>query len=61
MKLKDYLKELKRVAKENEDLEVFFSCDDEGNGFSPVFYTPSIHASADLGIGGKNRNVIVIN
>jgi hypothetical protein len=44
MKLKDYIKELNKIVKSNpaaKEYEVVYSCDDEGNAFCPVNFTPS--------------------
>lgn len=45
MKLKKYLKYLQKLLEENphlKDAEIYFSADDEGNGYQKVSYTPSI-------------------
>jgi hypothetical protein len=50
MKLKEYIAELKIILKnfpELKDAELIYACDDEGNSFNKVFYTPSIGAWAD--------------
>lgn len=47
MLLKDYIKKLKEIAKENPDLEVIYSKDSEGNSFGPVAHTPSIGSYKD--------------
>ena len=44
MKLKQYLEQINNLIKENPnalEMEVITSKDDEGNGFNPVYYTPS--------------------
>lgn len=44
MKLKEYLKELERMAKENPETleyEVIYCVDDEGNAYNKVNYLPS--------------------
>ena len=45
MKLKEYIKELNKIIKENpeaKNLTVIYARDEEGNGFEEVYYTPSI-------------------
>lgn len=45
MKLKDYIKGLNEFVKENPEaleLEVVTSCDDEGNSYNTVYYSPSV-------------------
>lgn len=44
MTLREYIEELKKFAEENPEtleMQVITSKDDEGNGFSPVYYSPS--------------------
>jgi hypothetical protein len=45
MKLKEYIKHLNQIIKENPanaDLEVIYSKDDEGNSYSSVNYLPTV-------------------
>jgi len=45
MKLKDYLKNINELVKQNKELlelDVVYSVDDEGNNFSKVIFTPCI-------------------
>jgi hypothetical protein len=42
MTLKEYIKNLQAVEKKYPDLEVVYSIDDEGNGFSRAHHTPCI-------------------
>ena len=43
MTLKEYMRVLKKIAKEyGTDLEVVYSKDDEGNKFELVHYSPSV-------------------
>lgn len=42
MKLKDYIKLLQEIAKENPNALVISASDEEGNSFNPVIYKPSI-------------------
>lgn len=40
MTLKEYAKEIKKLAKEFPEANVVYSIDDEGNGFKQVYFTP---------------------
>ena len=45
MKLKQYLKELNKLIKDNPEalnMEVVYSIDDEGNGFQKVEFAPGL-------------------
>ncbi len=45
MKLRDYLNDLHKKVKADPEIlnmEVFYSIDDEGNDFKPVFYNAGI-------------------
>jgi hypothetical protein len=42
MKLKDYIKLLQEIAKENPNALVITASDEEGNSYNPVMYKPSI-------------------
>ena len=45
MNLKEYIKNLSKLLEEHPEaaeFEVVTACDDEGNGFNRVYYTPSI-------------------
>jgi hypothetical protein len=45
MKLKEFLDNLNRLAEvqpEALELEVITSMDDEGNGYNPVYYSPTM-------------------
>jgi len=49
MTLDDYKKHIDRLVKEGHgDKNVIYSCDDEGNSFHPVFYTPSVYGEEIL-------------
>lgn len=41
MKIKDYLKNLQKLAKKYPDADVITSSDEEGNRFEKVFFVPS--------------------
>lgn len=47
MKLKAYIKKLQAIAKKHGDLNVVYSCDDEGNEFKMVAYNPSVGSFND--------------
>jgi len=42
MKLKDYIKLLQEISKENPNALVISASDEEGNSYNPVIYKPSI-------------------
>jgi len=42
MKIKDYIKLLQQVAKQNPNAIVICAADEEGNSYSQVVYKPSI-------------------
>lgn len=42
MKLKEYSKHITDMAKKYPDLEVISARDEEGNGFFPVYYHPTL-------------------
>lgn len=42
MKLKEYIKYLKKLEKNHGDAEVWYAIDDEGNGYGSVLFGPSI-------------------
>ena len=42
MKLSEFIKNLQEFEKENGNLDVITSIDDEGNGFNRVAYSPSL-------------------
>jgi len=47
MKLKDYIAKLNKLAEKHPDVEVIYSCDDEGNEFQKVHFPPSIGSIAN--------------
>jgi len=51
MKLKEYIEGLQKIIDNNPDyaeLEVCASIDDEGNGYNPIYFAPTIgHWSED--------------
>ena len=55
MKLKEYKEHIdKLIAEGHGNSDVYYSCDDEGNDFTPVHYTPSINKI-------RGKKVIIIN
>ena len=59
MKFKDYLQELQKLAADNPFLlekEVVYACDDEGNWFGEITFTPS--ARTFLMDNGRVESVI---
>lgn len=44
MNLKQYIEQLSKFMDENNagDMEVIYSMDDEGNGYYPVYFGPSV-------------------
>lgn len=42
MKLTELIDHLKDILEFNGDLNVVYSCDEEGNNFEEVFYAPSV-------------------
>jgi len=42
MKLKDYIKQLQKIAEKNPDVLVICASDDKGNSFNEVQFAPAI-------------------
>ena len=66
MTLKKYINDLQKWANEYPDLQVVYSCDEEGNRFSPVFYSPVVGEfkngnEFDTEFSGGKPNAICIN
>lgn len=68
MKLAGYIKQLLLIAETHPDVEVVYACDEEGNRYSKVYFTPSLgyldgddfEIAKDL--DNKNKiNVICLN
>ena len=54
MTLKHYKKLIDNLVKRGHgDLQVVYSCDDEGNRYSYVLYAPDVQNAADLELGGR--------
>ena len=43
MKLSEYIKNLQSFMNEYGDLDCWYAIDDEGNGYHPVTYKPSLY------------------
>ena len=58
MKLKEYAKLINTLAKRYPDVDVIYSCDDEGNAYSLVYYepTPMIAEQDACGLSVKNAD-----
>lgn len=48
MKLSEYIQKLQVVLGESGDLECYYSCDDEGNGFYKVNFDPGVSYTTSL-------------
>ena len=59
MTLHKYMKELKKLVDRYPLLEVYYSIDDEGNDFRPVFYDASVQEVEDE--NGHTFKRIVLN
>ena len=54
MTLKHYKKLIDNLVKRGHgDLQVVYSCDDEGNQYNSVVFAPAIQNTADLNLGGR--------
>ncbi len=47
MKLKEYIKGLKKIAEKYPDADVIYASDEEGNNFSTVGFIPSVGHFSD--------------
>lgn len=68
MKLKEYIKVLQGLAKMNDengrpysDRPLVYGCDDEGNAYRYVFFSPSPHSLYIDGDFEEKQDVICIN
>lgn len=66
MKFKDYLKKITKLADDHPELmdsQVVYSRDEEGNHFSPVYYSPSVGLFDDgeYTSGSETLNAVCIN
>lgn len=66
MTLKEYYKSLTALLKDHpeaEDYQVVTSCDDEGNSFTPVVYTPNLGAydRGEFTETEQNANAVCLN
>lgn len=60
MKLKDYATMISKLAKRYPNLEVVYAVDDEGNGYLPVVYAPSV-MTVGVGYDEKEETVLCLN
>lgn len=42
MKISELIKNLQTFLEDNDDMEAWYSKDDEGNEYQPIYYTPSV-------------------
>lgn len=42
MKISEMIKNLQQFMEEHGDLDCYYAIDDEGNGYSPICYDPSL-------------------
>lgn len=49
MKISEMIKNLEAVMLANGDLEVWYAEDDEGNGYHPIYFTPSVYYANQYG------------
>jgi hypothetical protein len=63
MTAKEYLEKLKPLVEANPDLEVITARDDEGNGYNPVVFDPSIgyFDNTDYDSTNEDANVLCLN
>jgi hypothetical protein len=67
MKFKQFAEEVIKLYKDKEthNMDVIYSCDDEGNSFHHAFNTPSVEDSKDFEIytykGKTTKKIIIIN
>ena len=51
MKISEMIKNLQEFMNENGDIDCYYAVDDEGNGYKPVYYSPTLmfeNSSGDL-------------
>lgn len=65
-KISDLIKNLEYIKEKHGDLPCYYSTDDEGNSYKPVFFEPSIGnyyggEFADLDDNDDNINAVCIN
>ena len=51
MKLKDYIKYLKKFVKDYGDCQVYTAQDEEGNAYTPVYFGPSLNYVSSIPVG----------
>ena len=60
MNVKEYAEIINELAKKHPDLPVVYSCDDEGNNFSFVVYSPST-GNYEIECGRKKVAAVCVN
>ena len=64
MTLSDFIKDLKKLEKAHGKKTVVYSCDDEGNGYSDVYYAPGVISTESIGSvyrGEAKGDVVCVN
>lgn len=62
MKLKEYKKFIDKLVKEGHgNKEVYYSSDDEGNSYEPVYYAPSVQKASEMLNDESMEDFVVIN
>ena len=65
MTLKDYAKHIRRLIKEGHGSKIVISArDDEGNGYSDVYYAPGVISTESIGSvyrGEAKGDVVCVN
>lgn len=57
IKLKQLIQNLINIEKIYGDVAIIYSCDDEGNAFNPVHYTPSIGIYEDCEFRSESEDI----
>ena len=60
MTLKEYAETINNLLGKYGNLEVWYAKDDEGNGYQPIYYAPSVF-DIPAEFSKDNKTVIVIN
>ena len=50
MKVSEMIKNLQDFMRKHGDIECWYAVDDEGNGYSPIYYTPSLFYTDGSGV-----------
>lgn len=49
MKISEMIQNLQSIGYEHGDIECWYAVDDEGNGYSPIHFKPSIYYADEYG------------